>query len=169
MRTKFFLAVGAALIGGALNVALGQTTQPMMKAVVMNEYGGAEVLKYQDAPQPEPKDDEILVRVIAAAVNPVDTYVRQGMFGKRALDNGLAILGYDIAGKAQVQELLHTMRLVVSVNLLGLPSVAVPVGVADGLPQGVQIIGSRYREDLCLDAAEAIERQVGVLTPIDLK
>jgi len=78
-------------------------------------------------------------------------------------------IGYDIAGKAQVQELLHTMRLVVSVNLLGLPSVAIPVGVADGLPQGVQIIGARYREDLCLDAAEAIERQVGVLTPIDLK
>jgi len=78
-------------------------------------------------------------------------------------------IGYDNAGKAQVQELLHAMRLVVSVNLLGLPSVAVPVGVADGLPQGVQIIGARYREDLCLDAAEAIERQVGVLTPIDPK
>ena len=78
-------------------------------------------------------------------------------------------IGYDNAGKAQVQELLHAMRLVVSVNLLGLPSVAVLVGVADGLPQGVQIIGARYREDLCLDAAEAIERQVGVLTPIDPK
>jgi NADPH:quinone reductase-like Zn-dependent oxidoreductase len=98
MRTKFFLAIVAALIGGALNVAIGQTNQPMMKAVVMNEYGGPEVLKYQDAPKPEPKDDEILVRVIAAAVNPVDTYVRQGMFGKRALNNGPAILGYDIAG-----------------------------------------------------------------------
>jgi len=61
------------------------------------------------------------------------------------------------------------MRLVVSVNLLGLPSVAVPVGLADGIPQGVQIIGPRYREDLCLDAAEAIERQVDVLTPIDPK
>ena len=98
MRTKFFLALVSALIGGALNFAIGQTNQPMMKAVVINEYGGPEVLKYQDAPQPEPKDDEILVRVIAAAVNPVDTYVRQGMFGKRALDNGPAILGYDITG-----------------------------------------------------------------------
>ncbi len=78
-------------------------------------------------------------------------------------------IGYDIAGKAQVQELLHSMRLVVGVNLLGLPSVAVPIGLADGIPQGVQIIGPRYREDLCLDAAEAIERQVDVLTPIDPK
>jgi len=61
------------------------------------------------------------------------------------------------------------MRLVTTVNLLGLPSVAVPVGVTDGLPQGVQIIGPRYREDLCLEAAEAIEERVGVLTPIDPK
>jgi amidase len=76
-------------------------------------------------------------------------------------------VGWDIAGKAQVLELMHSMRLTISVNFLGLPSVAVPVGLADGLPQAVQIISPRYREDLCLDAAEAIERQVGVLTPID--
>ena len=69
-----------------------------MKAVVVSEWGGPEVLKYQDAPRPEPKDDEILVCVIAAAVNPVDTYVRQGMFAKRGMDNRPAILGYDIAG-----------------------------------------------------------------------
>ena len=76
-------------------------------------------------------------------------------------------IGHDMAGKSKVGELLHTMRLVVAVNLLGLPAVAVPVAVVDGLPQGVQLIGPRYREDLCLDAAEAIERQVGVFTPID--
>jgi NADPH:quinone reductase-like Zn-dependent oxidoreductase len=98
MRTKFFLGVVAAVIGEAFNLAVAQTDPAMMKAVVVNEYGGPEVLKYQDAPKPEPKDDEILVRVIAAAVNPVDTYVRQGMFGRRALDNGPAVLGYDIAG-----------------------------------------------------------------------
>jgi amidase len=78
-------------------------------------------------------------------------------------------VGYDLAGKAAVQELLQSMRLAVSVNLLGLPSVAVPVGLAEGLPQAVQIIGPRYREDLCLDAAEAIEQQAGVLTPIEPK
>jgi amidase len=78
-------------------------------------------------------------------------------------------IGYDIAGQAQVQDVLHSMRLAISVNFLGLPAVAVPVGVAEGLPQEVQIIGPRYREDLCLDATEAIERQAGVLTPIDPK
>ena len=76
-------------------------------------------------------------------------------------------VGYDIAGADEVRRLLDAMRLVVLVNLLGLPAAAVPVGVADGLPQGVQIIGPRYREDLCLDAAQAIEERLGALTPID--
>ena len=51
----------------------------MMKAVVVHEYGGPEVLKYEDAPRPEPKENEILVRVIAAAVNPVDGSIRSGL------------------------------------------------------------------------------------------
>jgi amidase len=59
------------------------------------------------------------------------------------------------------------LRTIVVVNLLGLPSVAVPVGEADGLPQVVQVIGPRFREDLCLDAAEAIESRTERLTPID--
>jgi amidase len=54
-----------------------------------------------------------------------------------------------------------------AVNALGLPAVAVPVGVGGGLPQAVQVIGPRYREDLCLDAAATIEDRVGILTPID--
>ena len=52
-------------------------------------------------------------------------------------------------------------------NLLGLPAVCVPTGVANGLPTGAQIIGDLFREDLCLNAAEAVEAAVGVLTPID--
>jgi amidase len=75
--------------------------------------------------------------------------------------------GYDIAGAREGRALGDSMRLAVLVNLLGLPSAAVPVGEAGGLPQGVQIIGPRYREDLCLDAAEAIEERLGVITPID--
>lgn len=57
--------------------------------------------------------------------------------------------------------------MALAVNALGLPAVAVPVGLAHGLPQVVQLIGARYREDLCLDAAEAIEQRLGILTPID--
>ncbi|GAT67309.1 amidase [Planomonospora sphaerica] len=61
-----------------------------------------------------------------------------------------------------------TMRTVVAVNLLGLPAVAVPVTSADApLPQAVQIIGPRFREDLCLEAAAVVEAAAGTPTPID--
>ena len=67
-----------------------------MKAIVIHEYGGPEVLKYEDIPRPEPKDDELLIRVIAAGVNPVDGMIRSGMFkGNRAFP---IILGGDVAG-----------------------------------------------------------------------
>ncbi len=54
-------------------------------------------------------------------------------------------------------------------NLLGLPSACVPAGrdAETGLPIGVIITGRRLREDLCLQAAEAIEARSGVTTPID--
>jgi amidase len=76
-------------------------------------------------------------------------------------------VGYDLAGQEQMYNILTAHRLIVTANLLGLPAAVVPVDVANGLPQGVQIIGARYREDLCLDAAEAIESRAGALTPID--
>lgn len=85
----------AALIGSSL---FAQSTGPTMKAIVVREFGGPEVLKLEDVARPEPKENEILVKVIAAGVNPVDAYVRQGMFAKRGLDNRPAIIGSDIAG-----------------------------------------------------------------------
>jgi NADPH:quinone reductase-like Zn-dependent oxidoreductase len=96
MKNKVLLVFG--IMTCAFGIATAQTNLAMMKAVVANGYGGPEVLKYQETPKPEPKSDEILVRVMAAAVNPVDTYVRQGKFFKRSGGEGPVILGYDIAG-----------------------------------------------------------------------
>jgi amidase len=59
------------------------------------------------------------------------------------------------------------MRMAMAVNALGLPAVALPVGIGDGLPQSVQVIGPRYCEDLCLDTAAALEDRLGIITPID--
>jgi len=73
-------------------------TGPLMKAAALQQYGGPEVLKLEQVPRPEPKDDEVLVRVVAAGVNPVDAYVRQGRLSERGLDKGPMIIGYDIAG-----------------------------------------------------------------------
>jgi NADPH:quinone reductase-like Zn-dependent oxidoreductase len=82
---------------GILNtVSFGQSVKPTMKAVVIHEYGGPEALKYEDIPRPEPKDDELLIRVIAAGVNPVDGMVRSGMFGGNR--EFPIILGGDVAG-----------------------------------------------------------------------
>lgn len=66
-----------------------------------------------------------------------------------------------------VSAIVAAMRMALAVNVLGLPAVALPVGIGHGLPQGVQVIGPRYREDLCLDAAAAVEDRVGIITPID--
>jgi amidase len=64
---------------------------------------------------------------------------------------------------------MELMRPVVPANLLGLPSACVPAGrdEATGLPIGVLLTGPRFREDLCLDAAEAIEQRCHLNTPID--
>src|SRR6266513_3439317 len=75
-----------------------QNVKPTMKAVVIHEYGGPEVLEYEDVPRPEPKEDQILVRVIAAGVNPVDGLIRSGMFAKYEKAVFPMILGADIAG-----------------------------------------------------------------------
>jgi NADPH:quinone reductase-like Zn-dependent oxidoreductase len=69
-----------------------------MKAVVIHEYGGPEVLKYEDIPRPEPKDDQLLIRVVAAGVNPVDASIRSGKYAKFFGTKLPWIPGFDIAG-----------------------------------------------------------------------
>lgn len=62
---------------------------------------------------------------------------------------------------------LETARFVAPANVLGLPSVALPTGIARGLPTGIQICADLWREDLCLEAAALIEAKVQRPTPID--
>jgi amidase len=70
----------------------------------------------------------------------------------------------DLGGEARVRSLFwNDLRFMSSINVLGLPAAVVPIGFAGGNPVGVQLIASRYREDVCLDAAAAIEGRVGVM------
>src|SRR4029078_981886 len=66
---------------------------PTMKAIVLHESGGPKVLRYEDAPRPQPKDDDILIRVIVAGVNPVDVFIREGRITRFPF-----IPGMDVAG-----------------------------------------------------------------------
>jgi amidase len=76
-------------------------------------------------------------------------------------------VGYDIASDENPVKVASVLGLTVTCNLLGLPATVVPVGIANGLPQAVQIIGPRYQEMACLDVAEEIENTLGVITPIE--
>jgi NADPH:quinone reductase-like Zn-dependent oxidoreductase len=67
-------------------------------AIVVHEYGGPEVLKYEEIQRLEPKDDEILIRVIAAGVNAIDAAIRSGKFEKVLGTRLPFIPGSDIAG-----------------------------------------------------------------------
>jgi NADPH:quinone reductase-like Zn-dependent oxidoreductase len=65
-----------------------------MKAVRIHEFGGPEVLKYEDVPMPQPDLGEIRIKVIAAGVNPVDWKIRRG-FIKLPLP---MTMGFDVSG-----------------------------------------------------------------------
>ena len=62
---------------------------------------------------------------------------------------------------------LRTLKFITPGNVLGIPAVALPTGVSDGLPTGIQVYADLYREDLCLLAAEIIERGCDMPTPIE--
>src|SRR5437016_1237107 len=98
MNKKFFPVVALILSAGAINAVVAQTHQPMMKAIVIPQYGGPEGFTYGDAPRPEPKDNQVVVKVIAAAVNPVDAMIRSGKYAKVFGTTLPLVPGYDIAG-----------------------------------------------------------------------
>jgi 2-desacetyl-2-hydroxyethyl bacteriochlorophyllide A dehydrogenase len=70
-----------------------------MKAVVIHKYGSADVLRYEEVEAPTIKPDELLVKVHAAAVNPVDWKIRKGMLKIISGNKFPMILGFDLAGK----------------------------------------------------------------------
>jgi len=72
-----------------------------MKAIRIHSYGGADVLAYEDVPIPQIAEDEILVRVHAAGVNPVDWKVRQGYLKDFLVRQLPFIPGWDVSGTVE--------------------------------------------------------------------
>lgn len=73
----------------------------------------------------------------------------------------------DLQPGSGVELTVDRIRFITPANVLGIPAIALPMGVADGLPTGVQVYADRWREDLCLLGAEMIEAEVGQICPID--
>jgi len=69
-----------------------------MKAIVLHEYGGPEKLKYEDVPDPVAGEGEVLVRVAATSVNPIDYKLRSGSFKDFMPIEFPKILGNDFSG-----------------------------------------------------------------------
>lgn len=69
-----------------------------MKAIRMHGYGGPEVLRYEDVPRPSPGPGEVLMRVHAAGVNPLDWKLREGWLADRIPLSLPLIPGWDVSG-----------------------------------------------------------------------
>lgn len=61
------LACGVTALGGAPD-----SESAKMRAIVIHAYGGPEVMKLENVARPEPAEDEVLIRVVSASINPVD-------------------------------------------------------------------------------------------------
>jgi amidase len=132
-------------------------------------------------------DGRRYLELAMAAIRPADlagylnlTAARQGLQREWAgfLERCPLVLGpvfteaivpvdFDIRGSEEHRLVHDGLRLCAATSFLGVPAVAVPTGMADGAPQGVQVISRMYREDLCLQAAAVLEAALGPLAPID--
>src|SRR5436190_8486703 len=69
-----------------------------MKAMGIRRFGGSEVLEKLEISAPDPGPHEVLVRIVAAGVNPVDWKIREGLFEGRMPHHFPLVLGWDAAG-----------------------------------------------------------------------
>ena len=76
-----------------------------MKAIVRPQYGSADVLQFTDVGKPTPKDNEVLIKLCAASVNPLDLFHMSGAPWNRRIPGlrtpKFPILGCDIAGRVE--------------------------------------------------------------------
>jgi NADPH:quinone reductase-like Zn-dependent oxidoreductase len=93
-----------------------------MKAVRVHEYGGPEVLKYEEAPRPKPGPGEVLVRIRAAGVNPMDWKVREGYLREALAYRMPFVPGWDVSGVVEATG-PNVTQLAAGDEVYGYPSV----------------------------------------------
>src|SRR5262249_15060772 len=97
MRKVRFVRLVAVLVCAMAAFGGAPSESTKMRAVVIHAYGGPDVMKLETVARPEPTDDEVLIRVVAASINPVDVAIRKGYFAK-LIGSFPLILGMDAAG-----------------------------------------------------------------------
>jgi NADPH:quinone reductase-like Zn-dependent oxidoreductase len=92
-----------------------------MKAIRVHTYGGPDVLKYEEAPRPKPGPGEVLVRIRAAGVNPMDWKAREGRFREALAYRMPFVPGWDVSGVVETVG-PNVARLTVGDEVYGYPS-----------------------------------------------
>jgi len=77
------------------------------------------------------------------------------------------LAGIDVQGAEGARTMIEALYFQLMLPALGLPGLAMPIDIGTPMPQGIQIFGARWREDLLLDAGAIIEGHEGPRTPID--
>ena len=86
-----------------------------MKAIRFHEFGAPEVLKYEDVPDPRPREDQVLVRVRACALNHLDLWIRKGLPGvKLPHINGSDVAGDVVEAGSYVSSVKPGMRVLLT-------------------------------------------------------
>ncbi len=132
-----------------------------MKAVVLEEYGGPEVLRLREVTMPSPAEDEVLIRVLYTAINALEWKLRQGMGEKMGFDLTLPfVLGCEIAGTVEaVGSQAHDFK--VGDDVFGFVDVKRSGGYAEYITAKASEIGHKPRN---IDFAHAAAIPVGALT-----
>ena len=143
----------------------------MTKAMRFHEYGGPEVMKLEEIPRPAPKADEILVRVHAMSVNPVDWKIREG-YVRKMMDIPLpAIPGGDFSGVVEetggeAGELAVGQSVYAMIGLMGAYAehVAIKAAIAAPKPASLDHVHSASVPLAALTAYQGLFEQGGLKT-----
>jgi NADPH:quinone reductase-like Zn-dependent oxidoreductase len=134
-----------------------------MKAVRVHQYGSPEELKYEEVPIPEPQPDEVLIRVHATSVNPVDWKMRSGAAKALFPLSFPAILGRDVAGEiakvgASVSTFKPGQKVMGVVNGSYAEYLTAKAATLTLVPEGLDLITAAALPLVTLTGAQLIER-----------
>jgi NADPH:quinone reductase-like Zn-dependent oxidoreductase len=138
-----------------------------MKAIVMHEYGGPDVLKYEDYPDPEPGAGEVLIRVASASINPVDLLQRSGLTKEYMPVEFPGIIGWDLAGTvlqvgSGVQGFFPGDKVFAWAYHTYAELCSVKAGVLAKIPEGLDLVDSAALPLVAITGSQLISMASGV-------